>query len=375
MIRKTLITFCLLCTFGLAWSQSTFPKEFEAAFGKLYVYHAGRITTIENLSRQTGLTPEVHFQNREAIPIFPYRTGETTVWLSANGNLPAEMSTDERVFVHKVLQYLHELLADNDTITAMEVLDILKAYQIRNAGANLPTSFSLRLEALYYSDAFAILYFLISILLIANVLCRKNILSGIGLLFITALLAIRWIVGVHVPMASGFEVMLFLSWCLLLLGFSFDKKLQYTSSLIAGLIMVAARICCDTDISALPTTLQSPLLGFHVGVTIFSYALFTLMAVNGKRILLMPGLITLGVGIILGSIWAKAAWGAYWSWDPKETWALITFGVYGIGLFSKRIAFLQSERGFHIFSIVAFAFVLFTYFGVNYFIGGRHGYV
>ena len=90
--------------------------------------------------------------------------------------------------------------------------------------------------------------------------------------------------------------------------------------------------------------------------------------------LMYPALFFLGSGIIAGSIWANVSWGSYWNWDPKETWALITFLIASLGVHRTRLPFLRSPRAYHIYTLVLSASVLFTYFGVNYLLGGMHSY-
>ncbi|MBP5501831.1 MAG: cytochrome c biogenesis protein CcsA, partial [Bacteroidales bacterium] len=92
------------------------------------------------------------------------------------------------------------------------------------------------------------------------------------------------------------------------------------------------------------------------------------------RIMLYPAEILLGIGIFLGAVWANISWGRYWSWDPKETWALITFMIYAVGFHRISLKFLQNNRHQHLFFVLAFLTVLMTYFGVNYFLGGMHSY-
>ena len=146
----------------------------------------------------------------------------------------------------------------------------------------------------------------------------------------------------------------------------------------------------------LQPVLQTPLLGIHVSVIMLAYTLFAIIAVNGiiglcskklspitynlSSILLYPAEFCLMAGIFIGAVWANMSWGRYWGWDPKETWALITMLVYALLLhfpwlkewsaFSRQ----HSEKIFHILSIIAFFFVLFTYFGVSYLLGGLHSY-
>lgn len=90
--------------------------------------------------------------------------------------------------------------------------------------------------------------------------------------------------------------------------------------------------------------------------------------------LMYPALFFLGSGIIAGSIWANVSWGCYWNWDPKETWALITFLIASLGVHRTRLPFLRSPRAYHIYTLILSASVLFTYFGVNYLLGGMHSY-
>ena len=80
------------------------------------------------------------------------------------------------------------------------------------------------------------------------------------------------------------------------------------------------------------------------------------------------------IGILLGAVWANISWGKYWSWDPKETWALITFMIYGVAFHQRSIPFLRRPLWFHLYLVLAFPTVLMTYFGVNYFLGGMHSY-
>lgn len=90
--------------------------------------------------------------------------------------------------------------------------------------------------------------------------------------------------------------------------------------------------------------------------------------------LMYPALFFLGSGIIAGSIWANVSWGCYWNWDPKETWALITFLIASLGVHRTRLPFLRTPRAYHIYTLILSASVLFTYFGVNYLLGGMHSY-
>ena len=86
------------------------------------------------------------------------------------------------------------------------------------------------------------------------------------------------------------------------------------------------------------------------------------------------GLAFMTLGMLSGAVWAKEAWGHYWSWDPKEVWALAAFIIYGISFHRKSLPCFQRPWLFHGYMIFAFAVVLMTYFGVNYLLGGMHSY-
>ena len=90
------------------------------------------------------------------------------------------------------------------------------------------------------------------------------------------------------------------------------------------------------------------------------------------------GFLFLGVGIITGAVWANEAWGTYWSWDPKETWSLITWIIYAILIHFKFVSGRFGIKNLNmfnaVFSIIGFHAVIFTYFGVNFIISGLHSY-
>jgi cytochrome c-type biogenesis protein CcsB len=85
------------------------------------------------------------------------------------------------------------------------------------------------------------------------------------------------------------------------------------------------------------------------------------------------GFMLLGVGIITGAVWANYAWGSYWSWDPKETWSLITWFIYAIFLHARLTRGWRGNKT-AILSIIGFCAVIFTFLGVNYVLSGLHSY-
>jgi len=89
---------------------------------------------------------------------------------------------------------------------------------------------------------------------------------------------------------------------------------------------------------------------------------------------LIAGLYLLSIGTFLGGVWANESWGRYWAWDPKETWALVTVVVYAVILHLRLVPGLKGRVLFNILSLIGFASVIMTYFGVNYYLSGLHSY-
>lgn len=118
--------------------------------------------------------------------------------------------------------------------------------------------------------------------------------------------------------------------------------------------------------------LRSPFLVVHVGTIMLSYILLVVSIL--RREALRPAVFLLATGIFLGAVWANVSWGSYWSWDPKEAWALVTLIIYSIPLHQKSLPWFRSQRNYRIYSLIALASLLMTYFGVNYLLGGMHSY-
>lgn len=134
--------------------------------------------------------------------------------------------------------------------------------------------------------------------------------------------------------------------------------------------------------------LNSRLLPLHVSTIMMAYTLLLLTFIASlvgvampkqrqkmyhfSQFLLFPALMLLCYGIFIGAIWANVSWGTYWSWDPKETWALITLMIYAAP--AHRTFSNLSTMKYHIYMALAFFTILMTYLGVNYFLGGMHSY-
>jgi cytochrome c-type biogenesis protein CcsB len=241
-----------------------------------------------------------------------------------------------------------------------------------------------------------------------------SIIAFIGLIVQTVGLILRWFesykMGIgHAPLSNLYESLIFFSWTIVLLYLIIEWRIK-SRNLGAFVVPFAffsiAYASFSPNVNAriqpLIPALQSNWLISHVITCFFGYAALTIACGLGFMYLLkglekgekprlffrlLPkreivdeltyhsvviGFIFLTLGIITGSVWAYSAWGSYWSWDPKETWSLITWLIYAAMLHSRFVHGWRGKR-MAIMSIIGFASVLFTYFGVN-FLPGLHSY-
>ena len=224
----------------------------------------------------------------------------------------------------------------------------------------------------------------------------KLVSTSFYLLVLSVFLCILWCCRGVFPAASGAEALLLLAVALTLLVFALRRMgqsvlLRRVLLVVAGIVALIAIVGFEWDSEVQPI-LRTPLLGVHVTTIIIAYALLAGAAVNALialctkdekirtqqallgRLLLYPATMLLASGIFIGAVWANLSWGRYWGWDPKEVWALVTLLVCSIGFHSHSLRFISKPKAFHIFCIVAFLAVLFTYFGVSYLLGGLHSY-
>lgn len=361
----------------------------------------------------------------ELTRLYPYRSpadstrGNTIEWFSYSSTLPLSMSQDDYMFIKKSVDYMGELFFLQDYSALSYTIEKTRLYQQKRAGIdNLPTAAHFRAEQRWakfpYTKPLALLTLTLGLLFflvyciaqgrgktlprgwqIANAVCLAAIW-----LFLTAMLLWRWYISGHIPLSNGHETMQSLAWFIMLLGLlstlhsklSTSLNFQLSTLLLAGMpLMVSMMSASNPQITHLTPVLQSPLLSLHVSVIMLSYALLAFVMLNSvvalcgnaaqqqrlmhfSRTLLRPAVACLAIGIFLGAVWANVSWGRYWGWDPKEVWALITLLVYAAPLHAQSLPFFRRPRVFHIYCLLAFLSVLFTYFGVNFLLGGLHAY-
>ena len=211
------------------------------------------------------------------------------------------------------------------------------------------------------------------------------------------------LVIIHAPLSNFYESLIFFAWCLPLMGvLAFRRALSgYLGAVVATLgcllLAYASFGGVDSRIKPLMPALKSNWLLIHVVTAFLGYAAFALAFAGAVLYLLqerrpragLPGLpqldsliyrgtvlgfLLLTLGILTGAVWAEAAWGRYWSWDPKETWSLITWLIYAALLHARLLKCWQG-RLIAWLAVIGFMAVLFTYFGVSFLLTGLHSYL
>ena len=222
----------------------------------------------------------------------------------------------------------------------------------------------------------------------------------------TAGLGFRWYISGHAPWSDAYESMIYVGWATMFFGLAFGRKSNLTiasTAFVASMIlMVAHWNWMDPAIANLVPVLNSYWLMIHVSVIVGSYGPFTLGMIlgvvslllmimttekNKKRIelsireitivtemALTVGLVMLTIGNFLGGQWANESWGRYWGWDPKETWALISIMIYAFVIHMRLVPGLRGRWTFNFMAVVAYASIMMTYFGVNFYLTGLHSY-
>ena len=350
------------------------------------------------------------FYNGEMLRIFPLSSKGTLEWYAPGSTaLPQGISEPTFQFINHAMDHLVKSILAEDVEGAKVLIAKLNLYQREKASEVLPSSVSIKAEVLYNSlqSKRWVVFVCLTLSLLFCILSfvgKENRLNSrlqtlyhacLGV-FLSLLLGLRWFVSGHIPLTNGFETMLFMAWATLVLSLLMAKRmplLKVLGMLVSTLCMLVSMIAMGSpQITQLMPVLQSPLLSIHVAVVMSAYSLFaliTLIAVRClflgdekaqirltalSRFLLYPAVALLAVGIFVGAIWANVSWGTYWSWDPKETWALITLMIYAIPLHMSPVIQTGHLRRYHFFMLTAFLAVIITYVGVNYFMVGMHSY-
>ena len=364
----------------------------------------------------------------QVLRIFPDNKSPNNQWLTPIDAISSAIAqgdikkTKELIDIYKILTHNWQ--------EAINAVQNIRTFQQDNGASLLvsPAKVDSEIWLNVYNPFYQLIfpYILISIVLFIIVLVGilKNtptrplihktfyvLLLGLFILH-TFALGLRLYVSEHAPWSNAYESMLYIAWAAIFSGVVFFRRSNLAlcaSSLLAGITLFVAHLGdMDPQIGNLVPVLKSYWLNIHVSVITASYgflglcfmlglitlimfilrspkiplkaaskdnitnSILSLVALNEMAMVL--GLFLLLVGNFLGGIWANESWGRYWGWDSKETWSLISIGVYAIILHLRFVCARNMPFVLTTASVIGFFSVLMTYFGVNLYLTGMHSY-
>lgn len=355
--------------------------------------------------------PYTFTKNVKATKDHPFIKAGTTTWFAPVDKLPLAVEQQHALYIKNVFSLLNGDVKAGNISRVNEFFVKMKKYQEVSSGNSLPTATQYKAERINNAFPFATILFMANLTLgfialfytIYRMMKKREIkvlnialpiLLGVSFLALTFGLALRWIISGNIPMSNGYESMLTVAWFVMLISILMQLRIRIVmvfGFLISGFFLLVSHINqMDPAIGQMMPVLNSPLLSIHVSIIMMSYALLSLTFICGimgiclrshgeelqalSRIFLYPALTTMGFGIFIGAIWANVSWGNYWSWDSKETWALITFMIYAVVVHTQSLPVFRKPLVYHIYITLAFLSIAMTYFGVNYFLTGMHSY-
>lgn len=360
--------------------------------------------------------------------VFPIPNDKGNKWISFLELGDSQIKGQDSAYVRNIIPYyFHSLQEAQQTggyKQADELLESITTYQKKFGSEVRPSDEKVKSEILYnkydifkklfswymYASSLMFLFVIIQIFYNNKTVNKleKTIHWIIGGLFVlhTLGLATRWYISGHAPWSDAYESMIYVAWATMLFGLVFGRKsgltVASTAFVTSMVLMIAHWNWMDPAIANLQPVLNSYWLMIHVSIIVGSYGPFAIgmilgvvalllmiftnssnkqkMELNIKEITyinemaLTVGLVMLTIGNFLGGQWANESWGRYWGWDPKETWALISIMVYAFVIHARLVPGLRSLWIYNLFSVCAFASIIMTYFGVNFYLSGLHSY-
>ncbi|TAI48632.1 cytochrome c biogenesis protein CcsA [Flagellimonas allohymeniacidonis] len=396
-------------------TSTTNPSKFESDFKKV-----GERLSLLNIAL-----------SGQIVKIFPLLNDENNKWISAIEYRGGQYQVSDSLYSNFIrnavpfyLGSLQKAIATGDYSQPDKLLEAFKQNQQNHGSEVLPTEQKIKTEILYNKlDIFNRLYkyyalvgVLLFLVLVFRIFKDREIwtvsayfLKGLLIIFFiwhTAGLILRWYISGHAPWSDAYESILYVSWATMAMGLAFGRKSELTiaaSGFVTSMLLwIAHQSWVDPSIANLVPVLDSYWLMIHVAVIVGSYGPLTVGMIlgvvslllillttkkNKKRmelnlrelvtineLTLTVGLVMLTIGNFLGGQWANESWGRYWGWDPKETWALISIMIYAFVLHMRLVPGLRGKWTFSFASIIAFASIMMTYFGVNFYLVGLHSY-
>ena len=400
-------------------------EKLEEAYNKMPALRTRFDKDLMKLDEQLNIFHQLI--NYQMLNIFPKEDDPNQKWYAPGDDLSI-FSGKDSMFVSRILGwYLSEVqegLKSGNWSKADEIVGMIDTYQ-QAKNKTLDISKERIQVELKYNKMEIFRYCKIGYLVLGGLLLvfsfimlfRQNRwmkaviwLLGIGVLIVFHYhmygMGMRWYIGGYAPWSNSYETMVYVAWATVFAGLLFVRRSTITfalATLFGGIILFVSSLnWMDPEINPLVPVLKSPWLMFHVAVIVAAYGFFgiscligltnmVMMSIVGKRnevilkaritelsivneMSLWIGLALMTIGTFLGAVWANESWGRYWGWDPKETWALITMVVYAIVTHLHLVKRWNNTWLFNLLSVVAFASVLMTFFGVNYFLSGMHSY-
>jgi len=363
----------------------------------------------------------------QILKVFPIPNDANNKWLSyaeINETPHDTVLATIKNILPLYVQALQKASVDGDYKVADSMVEGLRNYQVKFGSKVMPGDDKVDAEILYNKyDIFKKLFeWYLYAGLLMFVFCLVKIFNNrkwvgmsvkvfhgaIAFLFVLHTLGLiaRWYISGHAPWSNAYESVIYVAWATMFFGLAFGRKSELTvasTAFVASMVlMVAHWNWTDPEIGTLAPVLNSYWLMIHVAVIVGSYGPFTLAMILGlvsmilmiattsknketmklnikeltiiNEMALTVGLVMLTIGNFLGGQWANESWGRYWGWDPKETWALVSIMVYAFVIHMRFVPSLRGTWIYNFFSVLAFAAILMTYFGVNFYLTGLHSY-
>ena len=364
--------------------------------------------------------------NGDLFRLFPSPNTEDTRWYSpreAMQSFPKPYNDQVQQLTLNYLNAVGSAQTSGDWSGADKALDDIRAFQSTHGEALFPHPAVIKAELISndfniferLAPIYGIIGLVLMVILFVSIINNHPVIklpvkAGFYLLlaaFIahTAGLGLRWYISGHAPWSNGYESLIYISWATVLAGLFFSRKSSMTlaaTSILAALTLFVAHLSwMDPQITNLVPVLKSYWLTIHVSIISASYGFLALGALLGfitmilfifrketkahidkaikeltkiNEMSIIIGLVMLSIGNMLGAVWANESWGRYWSWDAKETWTLVSIMVYAFVVHTRFIPKMKTAYFNAVASTVAFASIIMTYFGVNYYLSGMHSY-
>jgi cytochrome c-type biogenesis protein CcsB len=398
------------------------------------VYRTQSPTAIQKEFREADQRVNLLYNTIEgnSLKIFPLPDDENNKWISAKEYKSGKYKVQDSLYANFInnglkayLFVLNKAKSSGDYTESDKLLKAIKKTQSKIGSEVMISDDKVNAEVLYnkydifkklfswymYAGTFMFIFIIIQIfkskskVLSIGVKAFRYVILLVFLLH-TAGLITRWYVSGHAPWSDAYESMIYVAWATMLFGLIIGRKsdltIASTAFVTSMLLMIAHWNWMDPAIANLSPVLNSYWLMIHVSIIVASYGPFTLGMILGVVSLLLMvftnkdnkakmwlnikeltivnemaltvGLVMLTIGNFLGGMWANESWGRYWGWDPKETWALISIMIYAFVVHMRIVPGLRGRFGFNFASVIAYSSIIFTYFGVNFYLAGLHSY-